>query len=60
MSFFSKNPLYLVLYDVSKDKQFNKYFDTEYEMDKFKKKLQYSEKLYIIKDSRSVSFDYEK
>lgn len=60
MSFFSKNPLYLVLYDVSKDKQFNKYFDTEYEMDKFKKKLQYSDKIYIIKDSRSVIFDHEK
>lgn len=51
---------YLVLYDITKNKEFNKYFNTEYEMDKFKKKLQYSEKIFIIKDSRSVMLDYEK
>lgn len=52
--------LYLILYDTIRDRQFTKYFDTEYEMDKFKKKLQYSEKIFIIKDSRSVMYDYAK
>ncbi|MBO7692312.1 MAG: hypothetical protein J6T10_06720 [Methanobrevibacter sp.] len=56
----NKSKYYLILYDNSKDKQFIKYFDTEYELDKFKKKLHYSNKIYIIKDSRSVIFDYEK
>lgn len=51
---------YLVLYDATKNKEFNKYFDTEYEMDKFKKKLHYSNKIFIIKDSRRVILDYEK
>lgn len=51
---------YLVLYDATKNKEFNKYFNTEYEMDKFKKKLHYSNKIFIIKDSRRVILDYEK
>jgi len=41
-------------------KQFFKYFETEYEMDKFKRKLKYSEKLVIIEDSREMIFDYDK
>lgn len=60
MNPLKEDSLYLVLYDVLKNRQFRKYFDTEHEMDKFKKKLQYSDKIYIIKDSRSVIFDYEK
>lgn len=60
MNPLKEDSLYLVLYDVLKNRQFRKYFDTELEMDKFKKKLQYSDKIYIIKDSRSVIFDYEK
>ena len=60
MNPLNKIKCYLILYDTEKDRQFTRYFDTEYEMDKFKKKLQYSDKIYIIKDSRSVIFDYEK
>ena len=44
--------LYLELLDVTTMKQFKKYFKSEYEMDKFLKKLSYSRKLMIIKDSR--------
>lgn len=44
--------LYLILYDSVQNKEFTKYFNSEYEMDKFKRKLTYSFKLFVIKDSR--------
>lgn len=44
--------LYLVIYDNTTGKTFKKYFESEFEMDKFKRKLNYSKKLSIIKDSR--------
>lgn len=47
-----KNKLYLLLMDITTKKQFFKYFETEYEMDKFKRKLKYSTKLELIEDSR--------
>ena len=46
------NELYLILLDVETNKEFKKTFPCEWEMDKFIRKLQYSKKLYIIKDSR--------
>ena len=52
--------LYLLLMDLTTNKQFFKYFDTEFEMDKFKRKLKYSKKLIIIEDSREMIFDYDK
>ena len=52
--------LYLLLMNRDTKKQFFKYFDTEYEMDKFKRKLKYSKKLFIIEDSREMIFDYDK
>ena len=50
--------LYLVLFDVDHRKQFRKYFDTEFEMDKFIRKLRYSKKLTVIKDSRLIYYPY--
>lgn len=44
--------LYLELFDVTTMKKFKKCFKSEYEMDKFLKKLSYSRKLMIVKDSR--------
>lgn len=44
--------LYLVLLDTTTMKQFKKYFNSEYEMEKFITKLQHSKKLYIVRDSR--------
>ena len=44
--------LYLELLDVITNKTFKKYFKSEYDMDKFIKKLKYSKKLIIIEDSR--------
>lgn len=55
-----KSKLYLLLQLIDNHKQFFKYFDTEYEMDKFKRKLKYSKKLIIIEDSREVIFDYDR
>lgn len=56
-----KSKLYLLLQVIETGKQFFKYLDTEYEMDKFKRKLKYSTKLMLIEDSREMEFiDYEK
>ncbi len=55
------NKLYLLLQVIGTGKQFFKYFDTEFEMDKFKRKLKYSTKLMLIEDSREMEFiDYER
>lgn len=54
-----KNKFYLLLQDLATKKQFFKYFDSEWDMDKFKRKLKFSKKLIIIEDSREMIFDYE-
>ena len=54
-----KSKLYLLLQVIETHKQFFKYFDSEYEMDKFKRKLRYSNKLMLIEDSRELNLDYE-
>lgn len=52
--------LYLLLKDLISGKQFFKYFDTEFEMDKFKRKLQFSKKLAILEDSRERCLYYDR
>lgn len=42
--------LYLDLYVVKTKKVFRKYFDTEFERDKFKRKLRYSKNI-IVKEN---------
>ena len=49
--------LYLILLDKTTMKQFTKYFESEFEMDKFIRKLQYSKKLSILKDSRDEYYN---
>jgi len=51
-----KNKLYLLLQIIETGKQFFKYFDTEYEMDKFKRKLRFSSKIIIVEDSRDIYY----
>lgn len=51
--------LYLLLQNIELKKQFFKYFETEYEMDKFKRKLKYSSKIMIIEDSRDTEVLYD-
>lgn len=43
--------VYLILLDLVTKKQFKKYFDTEFQKDKFKRKLKYSNKLIVLEDS---------
>ena len=54
----SSGKLYLLLQNIETKKQFFKYFETEYEMDKFKRKLRYSNKIMIIEDSRELEYGY--
>lgn len=51
--------LYLLVINLDTHKQFFKYFDTEWEMDKFKRKLKYSKKLMVVEDSRELNLNYE-
>ena len=53
-----KSKLYLLLQNTETNKQFVKYFDTEFQMDKFKRKLKYSKRIIIIEDSRDMVYDY--
>ena len=54
-----KSKLYLLLQVIDSGKQFFKYFETEFEMDKFKRKLKYSNKIMLIEDSRELNLNYE-
>ena len=51
-----KSKLYLLLQVIDTGKQFFKYFNTEYEMDKFKRKLRFSRKIILIEDSRDIYY----
>lgn len=51
-----KKKIWLLLYNRETHKQFFKYFDTEYEKDKFKRKLYYSKKLMVIEDSTDIYY----
>ena len=55
----SSGKLYLLLQIIETGKQFFKYFETEYEMDKFKRKIKYSTKLMLIEDSRELNLNYD-
>lgn len=48
--------IYLVIYDYSTDKYFKKYFESEYEKDKFVNKLRFSKKLVVVRDSMECYF----
>lgn len=54
-----KSKYYLLIMDLTTNKQFFKYFDVEYEMDKFKRRIKYSNKLMIIEDSRELNMNYD-
>ena len=51
-----KSKIYLVIYNRETNKQFVKYFETEFEKDKFKRKLHFSKRLFIIEDSTDILF----
>ena len=43
-----KTDIYLDLLDITTRKTFRKYFKSEYERDKFRRKLKYSKKLMVL------------
>lgn len=48
--------LYLILYNREKKFKFVKYFETEFEMDKYKRKIPFIDNLLLIEDSRDIFF----
>lgn len=48
--------VYLALYNIKTKKSFIKYFNSEYDKDKFKRKLTYSRLLIIIEDSTDIIY----
>ncbi len=51
-----KRNIYLRLYDLDKNKEFIRHFDTEFDKDKFKRKLKFSRKLMIIEENDIESY----
>ena len=51
-----KMKIFLVLYNKESKKHFTKYFETEFEKDKFKRKLKFSNRIIIIEDSTDTVF----
>lgn len=49
--------IYLELLDLATMKTFKKYFETEFDRDKFERKLRYSKKLKVI--GRDETYDIE-
>ena len=52
------NKIYLVIYMKSKKKQFTKYFETEFEKDKYKRRLPYIPDFILIEDSSDINWNY--
>ena len=54
-----KMKIFLVLYNKETKNQFTKYFDTEFAKDKFKRKLKYSNKIFVVEDSTDIYYKGE-
>lgn len=50
------NKIYLVLKNIDKKYTFTKYFDTEFEKEKFKRKVKHINYLIIIEDSSDIAY----
>lgn len=50
------NNIYLRLYDLEKNKEFIKHFESEFEKDKFKRKLKYSRKVMIVDENNTDNY----
>lgn len=48
--------IYLVLYNIETNRRFVKYFDCEYDKDKFKRKVKFSKRIFIIEDSTDINY----
>lgn len=52
----TRNNVYLRLYDLEKNKEFIKHFESEFEKDKFKRKLKYSRKILIVDENNTENY----
>lgn len=48
--------IYLILMNLETKVKWTKYFETEFEKDKFKEKLRFSKKIYVIEDSSDIYY----
>lgn len=53
-----KTNIWLTIKNVEKGFTFVKYFDTEFEKDKYKRKIKYIPYLWIIEDSSDMNWNY--
>ena len=51
--------IYLLLYSKETHKQFFKYFESSKEKEKFKRRIKYSDKVFIIEDSEDINYNYK-
>lgn len=51
-----RNNIFLRLYDLNTNKEFVKHFETEFEKEKFKRKLKFSRKLMIVEENDTESY----
>lgn len=54
-----KTNIWLFIKNIEKGFTFTKYFETEYEKDKYKRKLKYISNLRLIEDSTDIYFNYD-
>lgn len=52
-----KTNIWLVIKNVEKNFTFTKYFDTEYEKDKYKRIIKYVKAWRLVEDSTDINFD---
>lgn len=52
-----KNKIYLVLFDKTTNKTFTKYFNCEFDKEKFKRKLKFSKKLIVLAENFTEFYD---
>lgn len=52
------NKIYLYIMNTQKKYTYFKYFETEYEKDKYKRRIHYIPYLYVIEDSSDMNWNY--
>ena len=52
------NNIYLYIRNTEKNFSYFKYFETEFEKDKYKRKIKYIPYLWIIEDSSDMNWNY--
>ena len=54
-----KTNIWLTIKNIEKGFTFTKYFETEFQKDKYKRKLKYIPNLRLIEDSTDIYFNYD-